>query len=130
MMGNMVHIFHAVLLFVVAVVLVVLGLTERTFMWFGAAVVVLLITKGLRSLLLFLYRSPGLPTKGFSFRDWRFVAGGYMLSAMLFLVSGLVGEEKIGFLAAPVMVVVSFVLWFVSKRPQTQANAGGSSQNV
>src|SRR5438067_2363717 len=109
----MFHLFAALLMITAATAVVVFAFVGSMFTWLSAGVAVLLCTKGLRSLLIFFRKSSG---RIIIAHDLLLLMGGYLLSAIFFLASGVSGEGWLGFIATPVMVFVALVFWFASHR--------------
>ena len=110
-------IFVSLLLILSATVMVVIGFVADSWSWQSAAVVLLLYTKGARSMVIWLrLRSSSRSQKIFTASDLKIMAGAYVLTAVLLFVSWLAGEGILGLFAAYGLAGAAWMFWFVSRR--------------
>ena len=107
--------FVSLLLILSATVIVVFGFDSWS--WQYAALVVLLYTKGARSMVIWLrLRSSSRSQKIFTASDLKIMAGAYVLTAVLLFVSWLAGEGMLGLFGAYGLAGTAWMFWFVSRR--------------
>jgi hypothetical protein len=110
-------IFVSLILILSATVMVVFGFVADNWSWQIAAVVVLLYTKGVRSMVIWLRLRPSTRSqKIFIASDFRIMAGAYLLTAVLLFVSWLAGEGMLGVFGAIGFANGAWMFWFVSRR--------------
>jgi hypothetical protein len=110
----------SLLLILSATVMVVFGFIADSWSWQYAAFVVLLYTKGVRSMAIWLrLRSSSQSQKIFNASDFKIMASAYVLTAVLLFVSWLAGEGMLGIFGAIVLTSVAWTFWFASRRIET-----------
>ena len=101
-----------VFLALVGTVILILGFMVSNLKFLSAAVAMLLYLKAVFMFLLFFRtRTPIRSPNGLLPFEWKILAVGWVITASLFLVSGLIGESVIGFFGVPVYLVLAIVFW-------------------
>ncbi len=110
-------IFVSLLFIVIATAVIIFAFVANSWSWQNAALVILLYTKGIRGLVIgFRLRSSSRDQSIFTAKDIRVIAAGYLLTAVLLLVSWLVGEGALSLFGAVGFANVTWILWFAAKR--------------
>jgi len=110
-------IFVSLLFILIATAVVVFSFVADSWSWQNAAVVILLYTKGVRGMVIgFRLRSSSRSQKIVTAKDIRITAGAFLLTAVLFFVSWLVGEGVLGLFGAIGFANVTWILWFAARR--------------
>jgi len=99
----------------VATVMLILGFIVGGLNFLSAAVTMLLYLKAVLMFLIFFRTRPPIRCATVLLpMEWKILGVGWVITALLFLVSGLIGEGVIGFFGVPVYFVLALIFWKLS----------------
>ncbi|MBN2385151.1 hypothetical protein JXQ70_19935 [bacterium] len=114
------RLFYGSFLIIIALASAISIGTSRVFSWFNLGVVTILLAKGF-----FWARSRSMAPDNYEQYKNNFIilAAGYFITAVLFVLSGFLGEGWFGFLAAPVFATTAIAMTFVIRTANKQHSA-------